>query len=187
MALGKGYSFVIVILHCYQKNISTSLMHYHLGMNMLLLVTGQHWSTRIGQYLCIVSQSVIVLSVIVQSAIVQSIIVQSCNIHPCKCVRQCPILQCPVLQLQCSHLLHCYWHRRFSVEGEMPLLSAVQWWIKTGWGQATGWGRRLCLLQFCDTVNRVRPMYTSDNDNRQHRSMLKHRRISVGKSPISIL
>jgi len=35
--------------------------------------------------------------------------------------------------------------------------------------------------------NRVRPMYTSDIENRQHRSLLEHRRIGVGKAPMSML
>jgi len=34
---------------------------------------------------------------------------------------------------------------------------------------------------------RVRPMYTSDIENRRHRSLLEHRRIGVGKSPMSML
>ena len=35
--------------------------------------------------------------------------------------------------------------------------------------------------------NRVRPMYTSDIEIRQHRSLLEHRRIGVGKAPMSML
>jgi len=34
---------------------------------------------------------------------------------------------------------------------------------------------------------RVRPMYTSDIENRQHRSLLEHRWIGVSKSPMSML
>jgi len=30
-------------------------------------------------------------------------------------------------------------------------------------------------------------MYTSDIENRRHRSLLEHRRIGVGKSPMSML
>jgi len=38
-----------------------------------------------------------------------------------------------------------------------------------------------------ETETRVRPMYTSDIENRRHRSLLGHRRIGVGKSPVSML
>jgi len=34
---------------------------------------------------------------------------------------------------------------------------------------------------------RVRPMYTSDIKNRQHRSMLERQQIGIGKSPMLML
>jgi len=37
------------------------------------------------------------------------------------------------------------------------------------------------------TGSKVQRMYTSNIKNRQHRSMLEHQRIGVGKSLISIL
>jgi len=39
----------------------------------------------------------------------------------------------------------------------------------------------------CMVFTRVRPMYTSDIENRRHRSLLEHRRIGVDKSPMSML
>ena len=38
-----------------------------------------------------------------------------------------------------------------------------------------------------DLFPSVRPIYTSDIENRRHQSLLEHRRIGVGKSPMSML
>jgi len=42
---------------------------------------------------------------------------------------------------------------------------------------------RLC----CRLISRVRTMYTSDIENRRHRSLLEHRRIGICKSPMFML
>jgi len=44
-----------------------------------------------------------------------------------------------------------------------------------------------CVLLYAVAMSRVRPMYTSDTENRQHWSLLEHRRIGIGKSPMSML
>ena len=36
-------------------------------------------------------------------------------------------------------------------------------------------------------INRVWPIYTSDIENQQHRSLLEHRQIGVSKSPMLML
>jgi len=66
---------------------------------------------------------------------------------------------------------------------------------KVKWHQIQLTGAVTSYTQYASMVNvakqylllRVRPMYTSDIENRRHRSLLEDRRIGVGKSPMSML
>jgi len=83
-------------------------------------------------------------------------------------------------------------HREGSSTGFLQLLSVQLQSVRSSLqashkAQLFGSEKESVLPTSRGSLDRVRPMYTSNIENRQHRSLLEHWRIGIRKSPMSML